>query len=194
MSYGEILGGDYDMRFTALPIAGSFLIEIESATDERGLFARTYCAREFASHGISETFVQCNLSVTSKRGTIRGMHLQAAPHGEAKLVRCTRGSAFDVVLDLRPESRSFMSWHALVLDAEARNAIFIPTGCAHGFQALNDDCELFYQMANYYVPDAKRGVRWNDPAFSIPWPLSPSELSEDDTAFPDFECAKWVAD
>lgn len=182
------------MRFSPLPIHGARLVETEPVQDGRGQFARTYCAREFAQHGITTPFVQCNVSLTTSRGTIRGMHLQAAPHAEAKLVRCVSGSAYDVMLDLRPDSPTFARWHAVELSARTRNAVYIPAGCAHGFQALEDGCELFYQMSAYYVPEAKRGVRWNDPAFAIQWPLAAGRLSGDDEAFPDFDRERWTRD
>ncbi len=179
------------MKFASLPIAGAFLVEIEPATDERGTFARTYCEREFAAHGIAVRFVQCNVSVTNRRGMLRGLHLQARRSAEAKLVRCVRGSAYDVMVDLRPASATFMRWHAVQLDAAARNATFIPEGCAHGFQALSDDCELFYQMSAFYAPEAKRGFRWDDPAFSVRWPIAEPMLSAADLALPVFDRQAW---
>jgi dTDP-4-dehydrorhamnose 3,5-epimerase len=177
--------------FHALPVAGAFTIEIEAHGDERGLFARTFCEREFAAHGIGARFVQDNLSLTKQRGMLRGMHLQARPHEEAKLIRCTRGRVYDVMLDLRPDSASFLRWHALELDAEKRNAVFIPAGCAHGFVALTDDCELHYRMSAFYVPEAKRGVLWNDPAFKIRWPIESPKVGAADRSFAPFDAAAW---
>ncbi len=179
------------MKFEPLPIAGAYGIEVEPLRDERGFFARTWCEREFASHGIAARFVQSNLSVTRERGMLRGMHLQARPHEEAKLIRCVRGRVYDVTLDLRPDSASFLKWHAVELDAETRNAVFIPAGCAHGFVTLSDDCELHYEMSAFYVPEAKRGVLWNDPAFGIRWPIDEPQVSATDSAFAPFNAARW---
>jgi len=179
------------MTFEPLPVAGAYLIEIEPLRDERGLFARTFCEREFARHGIGVRFVQSNLSVTRRRGMLRGMHLQARPHEEAKLIRCVRGRAYDVMLDLRPASPSFLRWHAVELDAKQGNAVHIPEGCAHGFVALANDCELHYQMSAFYVPEAKRGVLWNDPVFRIRWPIDEPKVSATDRSFPPFDAAQW---
>jgi len=179
------------VKFDALPVQGAWEIGLEPARDERGVFARTWCEREFAANGITTRFVQSNLSVTRSRGMLRGMHLQARPHEEAKLIRCVRGRVYDVILDLRPASKTFLRWHAVELDAEKGNAVFIPQGCAHGFVTLVDDSELHYQMSAFYVPDAKRGVLWNDPAFAIIWPVSEPTVSAADRAFPPFEAARW---
>ena len=179
------------LKFAALPVSGAWEIGLEPALDERGLFARTWCEREFAGQGIDARFVQSNLSVTKSSGMLRGMHLQARPHEEAKLIRCVRGRVYDVMLDLRPASKSFLRWHAVELDAQARNAVFIPGGCAHGFVTLSDDCELHYEMSAFYVPEAKRGVLWNDPAFGIRWPVSQPVVSESDRSFPRFDAAAW---
>jgi dTDP-4-dehydrorhamnose 3,5-epimerase len=179
------------VKFTPMPIAGAFVVEIEPHEDERGMFARTFCEREFAAHGLRTRFVQCNLSVTRKRGMLRGMHLQAPPHEEAKLVRCVKGRVYDVTLDLRAGSATFMKWHPVELAAERRNAVYIPEGCAHGFQALTDDCELEYQISAEYSPGAKRGVRWDDAAFGIRWPLAHPVLAKDDIAFAPFDRDSW---
>ena len=177
----------------SLPVDGAFALDIEALRDERGLFARSWCDREAAAHGIDVRFVQSNISVTDKRGMLRGLHLQARPHGEAKLVRCARGRVYDVMLDLRPASASFLRWHAIELDADKRNAVFIPAGCAHGFVALADDSELHYQMSAFYVPEAKRGVLWNDPAFGIAWPIAAPIVAEADRSFARFDAAAWKA-
>lgn len=179
------------LKFAALPITGAWEIGLEPAADERGRFARTWCEREFADHGVRARFVQSNLSVTKSRGMLRGMHLQARPHEEAKLIRCVRGKVYDVMLDLRPSSKTFLCWHAVELDAGKGNAVFIPEGCAHGFVALADDSELHYQMSAFYVPQAKRGVRWNDPAFGIRWPIANPQVSSTDSSFPPFDPAAW---
>ena len=180
------------MKFTLMPIKGAFVIELEPIEDARGFFARTYCEREFINHGLQARFVQSSVSVTRKRGMLRGMHLQASPHAEAKLIRCTSGRVFDVTLDLRPSSASFTTWHAVELDATRRNAVYIPEGCAHGFQALTDDCELHYSMSVGHAPDASRGVRWDDEAFRIRWPIGNPILSPADLAWPRFERGTWT--
>jgi dTDP-4-dehydrorhamnose 3,5-epimerase len=174
------------MKFTSTALAGVVIVEIEPLADERGLFARSFCATEFEKAGLNPRFTQCNISSNRLKGTLRGMHYQAEPHAETKLVRCTRGRIFDVAVDLRPDSPSFKHWFGLELDAEKRNALYIPEGCAHGFQTLTDEAEVFYQMGADYVPGAGRGVRWNDPAFGIDWPLPPVALGERDATYPDF--------
>ena len=171
-----------------MPVSGAYLIEPEPIADERGLFARTFCAEEFARRGLDARVSQCNTSANRRAGTLRGMHYQAAPHGEAKLVRCTRGAIFDVAVDLRPSSSTYLRWAAAELTADNRQAFFIPAGCAHGFQTLADDSEVLYQMSTPYVPGAGRGVRWNDPAFGITWPEPPPlgrTISERDRVYPD---------
>jgi dTDP-4-dehydrorhamnose 3,5-epimerase len=175
------------MKFTPTKIPGAYLIEIQPITDERGFFARSFCADEFQQHGLNSDFVQCNVSFTAKRGTIRGMHYQVSPNTEAKLVRCTRGGIYDVILDLRPESPTFKQWVATELTSDNRQMFYIPPGCAHGFQTLIDDTEVFYQMSGVYSVDATRGVRWNDSAFGIEVPLAVSIISDRDRNYPDFE-------
>ena len=174
------------MIFHPLPVAGAFRLELARQEDERGFFARTFCAREFAARGLASHWVQCNLSFNSRRGTLRGLHYQVPPHAEAKLVRCTRGRVHDVLVDLRPDSPTCRQHAALLLDADERQQVYIPPGVAHGFLTLTDDCELFYQMSEFYEPAAARGVRWNDPAFAIPWPEPPVVISERDANYPDF--------
>jgi dTDP-4-dehydrorhamnose 3,5-epimerase len=173
--------------FTATAVPGVFVVEPERREDERGFFARTFCAREFAERGLDARIAQCSVSFNPRRATLRGLHYQAAPHAEAKLVRCTRGEIFDVAVDLRPDSTAFKRHVALTLSAEDRRALYIPPGCAHGFETLSDGCEVLYQISEYHVPEAARGVRWDDPAFAIAWPLSPAVISERDRSFPDFE-------
>jgi len=171
-----------------MPVSGAYLIEPEPIADERGLFARTFCAEEFARRGLDARVSQCNTSANRRAGTLRGMHYQAAPHGEAKLVRCTRGAIFDVAVDLRPSSSTYLRWAGAELTADNRQAFFIPAGCAHGFQTLADDSEVLYQMSTPFVPGAGRGVRWNDPAFGITWPEPPPlgrTISERDRVYPD---------
>jgi dTDP-4-dehydrorhamnose 3,5-epimerase len=174
------------MKFTQTKIPGAYLIEIQPTTDERGFFARSFCADEFQQHGLNCNFAQCNVSFTSKQGAIRGMHYQVAPNTESKLVRCTRGAIYDVILDLRPESPTFKQWVAAELTADNHQMFYIPPGCAHGLQTLVDDTEVFYQMAGVYNAEATRGVRWNDPAFRIKMPLAVSVINERDRNYPDF--------
>lgn len=175
------------MIFHETKLPGVFEIHVEPQADERGFFARSWCQREFADHGLNPKMAQCNVSVTSRKGTLRGVHFQAVPYAETKLVRCTRGAIYDVVLDLRPHSPSFRDWIAVVLTAENYNMVYVPEGCAHGFQTLQDDIEVFYQMSEFYNPEAARGVRWDDPAFRIAWPEKVEVISERDRTYPDFE-------
>ena len=174
------------MLFRELEIAGAYLLEPERHEDERGFFARTFCRREFEQRGLEPNVAQCNISFNHVVGTVRGMHYQAGPAEEIKLVRCTRGAIHDVIVDLRPASPSFKRHLAARLDAENRAALYVPAGVAHGFQTLADDTEVFYQMSEFYDPAAGRGVRWNDPAFEITWPREISVISERDLEFPDF--------
>jgi dTDP-4-dehydrorhamnose 3,5-epimerase len=169
---------------TALP--GAFSVRIDARHDERGMFARTFCSGEFQAHGLPDLFVQCNVSFNRHRGVLRGMHFQREPQPEGKLVRCTRGAAYDVIVDLRRDSRTYCQWIAIELTAENHTAIYVPPGFAHGFQALADGTELFYQMTTAYVPELAGGVRWNDPAFAISWPVPNPILSARDQSYPDF--------
>jgi len=159
------------MIFKELSIGGAFLIELELLNDERGFFARSFCQQEFEEHGLNPCIAQCNVSFNRLKGTLRGLHYQAKPYEEAKLVRCIRGSIYDVVLDLRPASASYLKWLALELSSNKYQMLYIPPGCAHGFQTLEDNCEVFYQMSEFYHPEAARGCRWNDPRFNIKWPI-----------------------
>lgn len=175
------------MIFHQLDIPGAFLIEPERVEDRRGFFARTYCRRELEARGLDPTVVQTSVSVNRLRGTVRGMHWQAAPYEEIKLVRATRGAIFDVILDLRPGSPTWKRHAGVELTADNRLSLYVPAGVAHGFQTLEDDTEVFYQMSEFYYPEAARGVRWDDPAFEIEWPLAISMISERDLTFPPFE-------
>jgi dTDP-4-dehydrorhamnose 3,5-epimerase len=177
------------MQFKETPLPGAWIIELDLLRDERGWFARTFDADEFAKRGLDPAVVQCNASFNSKRDTLRGMHYQAEPHGESKLVRCVRGAIFDVAVDLRADSPAYCRWHGIELSADNRFAFFIPAGMAHGFQTLTDDCEVLYQMGYHYVPEAARGVRWDDPAFAIEWPAAHGDrlISEHDASYPDFQ-------
>lgn len=177
------------MKFTETRLKGAFLIELEPIADERGFFARSWCQREFEERGLDPALVQCNISFNVRRGTLRGMHYQSAPHAEAKLVRCTRGRIHDVIVDLRAESATYCAWTAYELSAENRKMLFVPAGFAHGFQTLEDDCEVFYQMSAFYHAPSARGVRWDDPAFNIDWPLRDPVVSARDAGYPDFRAA-----
>lgn len=159
------------------------MIDLERQADDRGFFARTWCRREFEDHGLNSRLVQCSLSFNKRRGTLRGMHYQVEPHAEAKLVRCTRGAIYDVIIDLRPDSPTFTKWAAAELTAENMTMLYIPEGFAHGFQTLEDDSEVFYQMSEFYHPECARGVRWDDPAFGIVWPNKHPIMSLRDRTF-----------
>ncbi|MBC7544239.1 MAG: dTDP-4-dehydrorhamnose 3,5-epimerase [Candidatus Sericytochromatia bacterium] len=172
------------MEFQPLPLAGAWLITLTHLGDERGSFARTFCAETFAAHGLNPVVAQCNVSVNARRGTLRGLHFQREPHDEAKLVRCVRGTIWDVIVDLRPESPTFRQWTAVDLDAAAGRQLYVPEGMAHGFQTLCDDVEVLYQMSAPYVPAAASGLRWDDPDLAIPWPVAASILSERDRSWP----------
>jgi dTDP-4-dehydrorhamnose 3,5-epimerase len=176
------------MRFRELPLGGAFLVEPEPAADERGFFARAWCRREFEAHGIRADWVQCNISLSRRRGTLRGLHYQAAPYGEPKVVRCTRGGMYDVIVDIRPGSPTFGRWAAAELTAENRRMLYAPPGFAHGFQTLADDTEVLYLMGEFYHPEAGRGLRWDDPALAIAWPRCPRRIiSKRDLLYPDFD-------
>lgn len=172
------------MIYTPTPLPGAYVIELEAHADERGFFARTFCAQEFARNGLCTAYAQCSISFNARAGTLRGMHFQARPHAEAKLVRATQGAVYDVILDLRQDSPAYLRWFAVELSAENRKTLYIPEGLAHGFQTLTDGAELFYQISVPYQPDAARGVRWNDPAFGIEWPRPVADISDRDCGFP----------
>ena len=174
------------MIFEPTLLEGAFLIRPEPREDDRGFFARSFCSGEFAAHGLPSAFVQCNISYNRIRGTLRGMHFQREPRPEGKLVRCTMGSAQDVVVDLRKHSPTYCRWISTRITAANRVAVYIPPGLAHGFQTLVDDTELFYQMTEYYVPDLSAGVRWDDPAFGIQWPIPGPIISPRDRSYAEF--------
>ncbi len=175
------------MIFHETKLPGVFEVHLEPKGDERGFFARSWCQREFEDHGLNSRTVQCNVSFNEKKGTLRGMHYQAEPHQEAKLIRCTQGAIYDAVVDLRPSSSTFKKWIGLVLDSENRHMIYVPEGFGHGFLTLRDKTEVFYQMSEFYYPELSRGVRWNDPAFQIEWPAQPDVISDRDRTYPDFD-------
>jgi dTDP-4-dehydrorhamnose 3,5-epimerase len=183
------------MRFAQLTIAGAFRIGIQRTEDQRGFFARTFCAQEFTAAGLPTSFVQASVSFNARRATVRGMHFQWPPSLEGKLVRCTRGALIDVLLDLRPESPTYLRHDSVRLDDDSRDAVYIPPGIAHGFQTLADGTELYYQMTDVHAPSFAAGVRWNDPRFGIAWPLEGDiVISERDAAYPDFDRAAFEAE
>jgi dTDP-4-dehydrorhamnose 3,5-epimerase len=175
------------MIFHETKLAGVFEIQIEPHCDERGFFARAWCQREFENHGLSPRVAQCSISFNEHKGTLRGLHYQAAPYPEAKVVRCTRGSLYDVVVDLRSPSATFKQWIGVTLSAANRHMLYVPEGCAHGFLTLEDATEIFYQISEFYHPELARGVRWDDPAFQIMWPSAVGVISERDRTYPDFK-------
>ena len=175
------------MIFCETKLPGVFEIHVEPKPDERGFFARTWCQKEFEDHGLNAKLVQCSLSFNARKGTLRGMHYQVPPYAETKLVRCIRGSIFDVVVDLRPQSPKFKSYVAVILTAEKRNMIYVPEGCAHGFLTLEEGTEVFYQMSEFHNEGSARGVRFDDPAFQIAWPDKVEVISERDRNYPKFE-------
>ena len=174
------------MRFRETELQGAFIIELQKYEDERGFFARCWCQREFESHGLNPRTVQCNVSFNKVKGTLRGMHYQVAPHAETKLVRCTRGAIYDVIIDLRRESPTYKRYVSEVLSSTNYKTLFIPEGCAHGFQTLEDNSEVFYQMSEFYSPEHQRGLRYNDPAFRINWPIDATVISDRDRNYEDF--------
>jgi dTDP-4-dehydrorhamnose 3,5-epimerase len=165
-------------------LGGAYVLDFEQLEDERGFFARSFCQKEFAAHGLDPVIAQCNVSYNRKRGTLRGLHYQAAPHAEAKVVRCTRGAIWDVIVDLRDDSPTLQQWYAAELTADNRRSLYVPAGFAHGFQTLADDSDVLYQMSEFYHPESARGVRWNDPRLAIRWPLTAEIISPRDAALP----------
>jgi dTDP-4-dehydrorhamnose 3,5-epimerase len=174
------------MIFTETRLHGACIIELEPHADERGFFARTFCREEFILHGLNPDIVQCNISFNKKKGTLRGMHYQAKPFEETKLVWCNHGAIYDVVIDLRPESPTHRQWISVDLTQANHKAVYVPAGCAHGFQTLTDNAEVFYQISQLHHPEAARGVRWDDPAFGITWPVDQKIISSRDQGYPDF--------
>jgi dTDP-4-dehydrorhamnose 3,5-epimerase len=199
------------MLFTETKLKGAYIVDIEKLEDERGFFARSYCYREFEEHGLNPRLVQCNISFNLKKGTLRGMHYQAAPYEEARLVRCVRGSIYDVIIDIRPGSATYCQWiavelaapcsqltaqgsppaaHCSQLTAHSYTMLYIPEGFAHGFLTMEDNTEVFYQMSEFHAPDYARGFRWNDPGFRIKWPDDVKVISDRDRSYPDFSLQK----
>lgn len=174
------------MIFTPTPIQGAFIVDIEPRADERGMFARVFCEKEFAAQGLPTNFVQTNVSRCAKAGIIRGLHMQTEPHGEPKFFRCTQGAIYEAFVDLRPDSPSYKKWFGVKLEAETHRMLFVPAGCANGYQALTDGAEATYSVGEFYHPESERGIRWNDHAFNIDWPIKDAILSPKDAAWPDF--------
>jgi len=182
------------MIFIETKLKGAYIVDIEPHEDERGFFARSWCAEEFEKHGLNPHLAQCNISFNKKRSTLRGMHYQVAPFAEAKLVRCTMGTIYDVIIDLRQDSPTFKEWYSVELTAENRRALYIPEGLAHGFQTLMDDTEVFYQMSEFYHPECARGVRWDDPEFDVAWPVKAVVISEKDLHYEFFNSLTPIAE
>lgn len=174
------------MIYVPMPVHGAFIIAIEPLADDRGFFARSFCRDEFAARGLDPLMAQCSVSFNEHKRTLRGMHYQTSPHEEVKLVRCTAGAIYDVVIDLRPKSPSFTHWAAAELSADNHKAMYVPAGCAHGFLTLAAKTEVLYQMSQPFQPASAAGVRWNDPAFDIKWPGAVAVISERDNSYPDF--------
>jgi dTDP-4-dehydrorhamnose 3,5-epimerase len=174
------------MLFTETPLKGAYLIDLEKNVDQRGFFARYYCEKEFGQQGLATRFVQINDSLNAKRGTLRGMHYHLPLADEAKVVRCTRGSLYDVIVDLRPKSLTYLKWFGTELTAENRSMMYVPVGFAHGFLTTSEDTEVLYLVSSYYAPELERGLRYNDPAIGIQWPFAPVVVSAKDAAHPDF--------
>lgn len=172
------------MRFTSTNLEGVHIVELDRLTDDRGFFARVWCPREFEQQGLNPHVAQSNIGYSERRGTLRGMHYQIAPHEEAKLVRCTRGAVYDVAVDLRPESPTYLEWFGVELNANNARMLYVPPGCAHGYLTLADGTELFYQTSEFYERAAARGVRYDDPAFGIDWPVEIRVISEQDRSWP----------
>lgn len=175
------------MKLSETALAGAFVIDIEPREDSRGFFARTWCVHELAQHGLNTNVVQANMSYNRARGTLRGMHYQRPPYAETKLVRCTRGAIYDVIVDLRPDSSTFKRWIGVELSADNRRALYVPEGFAHGFVTLEDHSDVTYQVTAFYTPGAEGGLRYNDPAIGIVWPIPMAVISEKDAAWPDFQ-------
>lgn len=175
------------MKFLATPLEGAFTIELEKRGDDRGFFARFFCEREFGDAGLETHYVQINNSLSSRKGTLRGMHYQLAPSAEVKVVRCIRGCLYDIILDIRPDSKTFGKWFGAELSAENRTMMYVPRGFAHGFITLTDNSEAFYLVSDFYAPQMERGIRYNDAKFAIEWPITPTEVSEKDRNWRDFD-------
>lgn len=174
------------MQFSETKLGGAYIIEIEKLVDDRGFFARSWCQKEFESHGLTSRMAQANISFNRKKGTLRGMHYQIAPYQECKIIRCTRGAIYDVIIDLRPDSPTYKQWTSVELAAESYTMFFVPENFAHGFQTLTDEAEISYQVTQFYTPGSEKGIRFDDPIFNIQWPLEVSVISDKDRTWPDY--------
>ena len=174
------------MNFQTVSLVGAYLIDLDPVADDRGFFARAWCEREFAEHELDPRVRQCNLSFNHSKGTLRGMHYQIEPYQETKFVRCIRGGIYDVIIDLRPTSATYLRWFGVELTATNRRLLYVPKGFAHGYQTLEDDSEVFYQVSEFYQPGSEGGIRWDDPTFGIDWPLGVTLISDKDRSLPDF--------
>ena len=181
------------MIFLETGLSGAYVIEPERIEDERGFFARSWCQREFEAQGLASHLAQCNISFNKVKGTLRGMHYQDVPFAETKLVRCTKGSLYDVIVDIRPDSATFLQWRGVELTAENRTMLYVPQGFAHGFQTLVDETEVFYQMSEFYAPEYGRGFRWNDPLLDISWPAEVTAISTRDQAYEDIQADRFAS-
>ena len=175
------------MRFTDTPVDGAYVIDVDRIGDSRGYFGRLWCANELAAKGLNPNIAQVNIGFSEQAGTLRGLHFQKSPHEEVKIVRCTRGSVFDVVVDLRPDSPTFKRWYGIELNPDNASMLYVPEGCATGYITLEKNSEIYYLTSDFYAPDAAFGVRYDDPAFDIQWPMAPTVLSDNDTSWPDFD-------
>jgi dTDP-4-dehydrorhamnose 3,5-epimerase len=180
------------MKFTPTEIADVFVVELEKREDDRGFFARGFCQREFEEHGMVSQVVQANISYNKYKGTLRGMHYQVSPYEETKFLRCTKGAVYDVIIDMRPESLSYMKWFGVELTDKNYKMLYVPRNFAHGFQTLEDETEVMYLVSEFYAPQSERGVRFDDPAFNIQWPLKVAQISEKDAAWPNYQVANPV--
>jgi dTDP-4-dehydrorhamnose 3,5-epimerase len=175
------------MLFKSTPIKGAWIVDLEKIGDERGFFARAWCADEFKNQGITSNLHQANISYSSKKGTLRGMHYQIPPHSEMKAIRCIRGALFDVIIDLRQESATYKKWFGYELNQDNKKMLIVPEGCAHGFLTLSNDCEALYFVSSPFNQDSERGLRWDDPSFNIKWPFNPIEISHKDKSWSNYE-------
>jgi dTDP-4-dehydrorhamnose 3,5-epimerase len=175
------------MLFSQVKLKGAYIIKPEKRSDDRGFFARSWCQREFEEYGLNPRVAQSNIGFSKKKGTLRGLHYQIAPHEEVKLVRCTRGAIYDVIIDLRPESMTYKQWVGVELTGENHNLLYVPEGFAHGYQTLTDDTEIYYQTSQFYAPEFARGIRYDDPAFGIEWPMTIESISDADRSWQDYK-------
>jgi len=174
------------LQFKETKLSGAYIIDLDTIKDERGFFARAWCQKEFEENGLKSNIAQCNLSFNHKKGTLRGMHYQVKPYEEVKMVRCTQGKILDVIIDLRKDSPTYKEWIGVELSADNNRMLYVPEGFAHGYQTLEDNSVVYYQVTEFYQPGSERGIRWNDPAFSIEWPLEVFVISEKDNSHPDY--------